>query len=268
MKVAERLEGRGGGEGGDQEVEEGDGKKDGDERRGAGAEVELADDPGYGGADHPAGQDGDGGEGESFKQKEAVDGSLRAPEGLHKREVAAPLKDGGRKSGEDADGDGEGDEEDGAEHEGVGLLDDARFAFNELPDGIDMEGGKRGAEMGEGRVDGVVAAGNLELDEAGSDAGPGAEGWHGQIDAAIFVAAGGEAAGAVEGEGLAVVAEGDRALVCDELRRFAAEKNVGGAGGPAIGLPPAAELLQGRKVGADGNDGSVAVGSGDGEGEL
>ena len=115
----------------------------------------------------------------------------------------------------------------------------------------------------------VVAAGDLELDEAGGDAGPGAEGRHGQVDAAVFVAAGGEAAGAVEGDGLAVVAEGDGVLVGDELGGFAAEEGVvAGPVGQWSSFHQLLSWLEGAEVGADGDDGGVAVGGGDGEGEL
>ena len=51
----------------------------------------------------------------------------------------------------------------------------------------------------------MVAAlpGDLELEDGGLEAGPGGEGGEREVDAAVFVAAGGEVADGGEGEGAA-----------------------------------------------------------------
>ena len=262
------MERRQRGDAGDEPSEQSDGKKNPRKRRCAGLKVELTDDPGGSGAKYPAGKNSDDGKCQSFQQKEAVEAALRAAEGLHEGEVATPLQHAGREGGEDADGDSESDEQHGSDHEGVGLVDDARLAFDELADGVNADVWKGGVKAGERGVDGSGAAGNLDLDEAGADAGPGVEGGHGQIDAAVFVAAGGEATDTVEGDGLAVVAEGDGVLVRDELGGLAAEQSVSAAIRPAVELPPAIELVKGGKIRADGDDGGAAIGGCHGEGEL
>ena len=92
---------------------------------------------------------------------------LRAAEGLHQREVATAFEDGCGECGEDADGDGEGDEQNCAVHEGVGAVDDAGFAFDELADGLDLNFGELLLELRDGGFDARGSAGDLELDDGG-----------------------------------------------------------------------------------------------------
>ena len=80
----------------------------------------------------------------------------------------------GGEGGEDGDADGEGDEQDGGVHEGVGAVDDAGLAFDELADGLDVCGRGMRAEGGDGGVDAGCAAGDLELEDGGGLAGPAA----------------------------------------------------------------------------------------------
>ena len=94
-------------------------------RKGCGVEVAFADSPRSGGADDEACSDACEGEYEGFQQEHAHQCALRAAEGFHKGEVATAFEHRCGERGEDADGDGEGDEQDGSEHEGVGAIDDA-----------------------------------------------------------------------------------------------------------------------------------------------
>ena len=93
------------------------------------------------------------GEDEGFEEEHGHEVHLRAAEGFHQGEVAAAFEDGGGEGGEDADGDGEGDEKDGSVHEGVGAVDDAGFAFDELADGLDLNFGELLLELRDGGFD-------------------------------------------------------------------------------------------------------------------
>ena len=89
----------------------------------------------------------------------------------------------------------------------MGAVDDLGFAGDELADGLGVDAGD-GAEAGEGGFYGGGTAGDLEFDDGGGLAGPLLEGFEGDVDAAVFVAAGFERGGGGEGDGLVVEGEG------------------------------------------------------------
>ena len=101
---------------------------------------------------------------------------LRGAEGFHQGEVAAALEDAGGERCEHADGYGEGDQEHGSVHEGVGAVDDAGLAGDEGADWFDVQRGESALEGGDGGVDAVFAAGDLDFEDGGLDACPGGEG--------------------------------------------------------------------------------------------
>ena len=126
---------------------------------------------------------------------------LGAAEGLHQGEVAAAFEHAGREGGQHADGDGEGDQQDGSVHQGMGLSTMRLSPSTSWRTGSTWRSGTVLMEACDGGFDLGGASGDLKLDDAGLGAGPCGEGGQGDVDAAVLVAAGAETACAVQRDG-------------------------------------------------------------------
>ena len=95
---------------------------------------------------------------------------------------AAAFKDAGRESGEDADRYSESDQKDGPVHQRVGAVNDARFAFDQLADGLNLEGRELSAKPGEGCLYRSRSVRYLDFDDGGAGTCPLGEGGHRLVD--------------------------------------------------------------------------------------